>query len=59
MGGSCAFSVNGSSKGTSSSIRVALTPGRYSVTCKPSSGGAKSKSVVVKSGETAMTTFRL
>jgi serine/threonine-protein kinase len=59
MGGSCAFSVNGSSKGTSSSIRVALAPGRYSVTCKPSSGAAKSKSVVVKGGETAMATFRL
>jgi serine/threonine-protein kinase len=59
MGGSCAFSVNGASKGTSSSIRVALSPGRYSVTCKPSSGGAKSKSVVVKNGETAMATFRL
>jgi eukaryotic-like serine/threonine-protein kinase len=59
MGGSCAFSVNGASKGTSSSIRVALSPGRYSVTCKPTSGGAKSKSVVVKNGETAMATFRL
>jgi serine/threonine-protein kinase len=59
MGGSCSFSVNGSSKGTSSSIRVALAPGRYSVTCKPASGAAKSKSVVVKGGETAMATFRL
>jgi serine/threonine-protein kinase len=59
MGGSCAFSVNGASKGTSSSIRVALAPGKHSVTCKPSSGAAKSKSVVVKSGETAMATFRL
>jgi serine/threonine-protein kinase len=59
MGGSCAFSVNGASKGTSSSLRVALAPGKYSVTCKPAAGSAKSKSVVVKSGETAMTTFRL
>jgi serine/threonine protein kinase len=59
MGGSCAFSVNGASKGTSSSLRVALAPGKYSVTCKPATGSAKSKSVVVKSGETAMTTFRL
>jgi serine/threonine-protein kinase len=59
VGGSCAFSVNGSSKGTSSSIRVALAPGKHSVTCKPSSGAAKSKSVTVKTGETAMTTFKL
>lgn len=59
MGGTCAFSVNGAGKGTSSSIRVALPPGRYTVTCKPSSGAAKSKSVAVTSGGTAMATFRL
>jgi serine/threonine-protein kinase len=38
---------------------VALAPGKHSVTCKPSSGAAKSKSVTVKTGETAMTTFKL
>ncbi|MBK8252596.1 MAG: protein kinase [Polyangiaceae bacterium] len=59
LGGTCAFSVNGSSKGSGSSIRVQLSPGTYSVMCKPPGGGVKSKSVTVKKGETAMTTFKL
>jgi len=58
-GGSCAFSVNGSSKGTSSSIKVSVAPGTYSVTCKPSGGSAKTKSVTVKSGATAFAAFKL
>ncbi|MEZ4308545.1 MAG: protein kinase [Polyangiaceae bacterium] len=59
LGGTCAFSVNGSSKGNGSSIRVQLPPGNYSVMCKPPGGALKSKSVKVKSGETAMATFKL
>jgi serine/threonine protein kinase len=59
LGGTCAFSVNGSSKGSGSSIRVQLAPGAYSVMCKPSGGGIKSKTVTVKRGETAMATFKL
>ena len=58
-GGNCAFSVNGSSKGTSSSIKVTVPPGTYSVSCKPSSGAAKSKSVKVESGKTAFAAFKL
>jgi eukaryotic-like serine/threonine-protein kinase len=57
-GGSCAFSVNGASKGTSSSIKLQMPPGDYSITCKPSSGAAKSKSATVKSGQTAFITFK-
>jgi serine/threonine-protein kinase len=51
--------VNGASKGTSSSIRVSLKPGTYSVVCRPASGGSKSKSVTVRGGETAMAAFKL
>ena len=34
-------------------------PGSYSVMCKPSGGAIKSKTVSVRSGETAMATFKL
>jgi eukaryotic-like serine/threonine-protein kinase len=51
--------VNGASKGTSQSIRVSLKPGTYSVICKPDSGNAISKTVPVRSGETAMAAFDL
>ena len=59
LGGSCAFSVNGSSKGSGSSIKVTLPPGTYSVMCKPAGGAIKSKSIQVKAGSTAMATFKL
>jgi eukaryotic-like serine/threonine-protein kinase len=59
VGGSCAFSVNGASKGTTSTLKVSLKPGTYSVTCAPSSGSSKSKSVTVTSGGTAMAMFKL
>jgi serine/threonine-protein kinase len=58
VGGSCTFFVNGGSRGTSSSIRVSLRPGTYSVVCRTASG-AKSKSVTVRGGETAMAAFKL
>jgi serine/threonine-protein kinase len=57
-GGTCTFSVNGAVKGSGSSIKVALKPGTYTVTCKAESA-TKSKSIVVKSGETAMASFKL
>jgi serine/threonine-protein kinase len=59
VGGTCAFSVNGASKGTSSTIKISVKPGTYSVTCAPSSGSSKSKSVTVTSGGTAMAMFKL
>jgi serine/threonine-protein kinase len=58
VGGTCSFSVNGAGKGTSSSIKLSLKPGTYSVVCRAHSG-TKSKSVTVKSGETAMAAFKL
>ena len=59
LGGTCAFAVNGSSKGSGTSVQVTLPPGAYSVMCKASTGAIKSKQVTVKSGETAMATFKL
>ena len=59
VGGTCAFSVNGSSKGTTSTLKLSLKPGTYSVTCAPSTGASKSKSVTVTSGSTAMAMFKL
>lgn len=59
VGGSCAFAVNGASKGTSASIRIAVKPGTYSVTCKPEGGVPLMKNVTVKPGETSMTAFKL
>ncbi len=59
VGGTCAFSVNGASKGTTSTLKLSLAAGTYSVSCKPSSGATKSRSVAIKSGETAMAMFKL
>lgn len=59
VGGTCAFSVNGASKGTTSTLKLSLSPGTYSVSCKPASGATKSRSVAIKSGATAMAMFKL
>jgi serine/threonine-protein kinase len=58
-GGTCAFSVNGQSKGTATSLRLAVPVGNYTVTCKPATGATKSKSVQVKGGATATASFQL
>lgn len=59
VGGSCSFSVNGAAKGTSSQLKLTVAPGTYSVSCKPAEGAQKTRSVVIKSGETAMAMFKL
>jgi hypothetical protein len=59
VGGTCAFAVNGVSKGTSASIRIATKAGTYSVTCKPEGGVPLVKTITVKPGETSMTAFRI
>lgn len=58
-GGSCTFIVDGGSRGNSSTLTVSLKAGRHSVTCKPSNGAAKSRSVQIRAGETSMLTFKL
>lgn len=59
VGGSCTFSVNGAAKGTSSQLKLSVPPGTYSVSCKPASGAQKTRSVIIKSAETAMAMFKL
>lgn len=58
VGGSCAFSVNGSSVGSGATVKVPLKAGTYSVACKPVSGATKSRSVTVTEGNTAMAMFK-
>jgi serine/threonine-protein kinase len=58
-GGSCAFSVDGASKGTASTLKLPVTAGTHTVTCKPATGPTKSKSVAVSAGDTAMAMFKL
>lgn len=60
VGGTCGFSVNGAFKGSGSSLKLSVPAGTYSVTCKPGDGSAlKSRSVIIKGGDTAMAMFKL
>lgn len=58
-GGTCAFSVDGASKTKGSSLSLDLPAGKHTVTCKPTSGAAKSRGVTIKPSETSMLTFKL
>lgn len=57
VGAPCTFSLNGMLKGTNSSIRLDLKPAVYTVTCK-TAAKTQSKSVAIKSGQTAMAMFQ-
>lgn len=57
VGTPCTWILNGQLKGTNSSIRIDLRPGAYTVTCK-SAVKTQSKAVMIRSGETAMATFK-
>lgn len=59
VGGSCTWAINGASKGTSAQLKLAVPAGTYSVSCKPASGAQKTRSVIIKPGETAMAMFKL
>lgn len=59
VGGSCRFAVNGADKGISSQLKLSVPPGTYTVTCDAPSIGHKSRSVVIKAGQTAMAMFKL
>lgn len=59
IGGSCTFSVNGAGKGTTSTLKLSLEPGSYTVTCKPAKGASQAKKVTVKRGDTATASFKL
>ena len=59
VGGTCTISVNGAFKGTTNSLKLSVAPGSYAVTCKPSTGAAKSNTVLVKADHSAMAMFNL
>jgi serine/threonine-protein kinase len=59
VGGTCSFTINGAAKGTTSQLQVSLPPGTYSVGCKANTGAQMSRSVIIKTGETAMAMFKI
>ena len=59
IGGKCAFSVDGASKGSGSSISVQVPLGSHTVTCAPKGSGPRSQTVTVKEGKPGMATFKL
>jgi hypothetical protein len=58
IGASCAFSVDGASRGSSSSVRVEVAAGNHTVSCQPVGGSRRSKSVTVKPGAAATAVFK-
>ena len=59
IGASCAFSIDGVSRGVSSSVRVSVAPGKHVVTCRASDGGQRSRTVTVAPGKAAVAVFKL
>ncbi len=59
VGGTCSITVNGQFKGTTNSLKLSVAPGSYAVSCKPSTGQAKSNTVLVKADHSAMAMFNL
>ena len=59
VGSSCAIAVDGKSHGVGASANVKVPAGAHTVTCKPSGGAMKSKSVTVKAGKSSMAMFKL
>ncbi len=58
--GTCAFAVNGSPKGTTSTLKLSVSPGTYDVACKPVGGGTiKTRTVTVASEEIVVAMFKL
>lgn len=58
VGGTCAFTVNGAAKGTTSTLTITVAPGTYTVGCT-ANGALKTRDVTVASGETSMAMFKL
>jgi eukaryotic-like serine/threonine-protein kinase len=59
IGGSCAFAVDGSPRGTSSSIRVTVPLGPHTVSCTPPGKPSRAKSVVVKGDKPGIASFKV
>lgn len=59
IGGTCAFSVDGEAKGTTSSIRVRVQVGEHVVACTPPGGKTRQQTVRVKAGKPGIASFRV
>jgi serine/threonine-protein kinase len=58
IGASCAFSIDGGGRGSSSSVRALVSAGRHSVSCQPVGGSRRTKSVMVEPGQAATAVFK-
>jgi serine/threonine-protein kinase len=58
-GGSCAFFVDGTSKGTTPKLSLQVKAGHHTVMCRSATGAAKSRSIPVEGGKTALAVFKL
>lgn len=59
VNGTCNFYVNGVSKLTGAKYQAEVMPGTYSVACYVGGVPVSTRSVIIKSGETAMAMFKL
>jgi serine/threonine-protein kinase len=59
VGGTCAVSVNGASKGSGAIVKASVPAGAYTVRCKPDGASAHTRSVNVVAGQSSMVTFKL
>jgi serine/threonine-protein kinase len=59
IGGSCAFTVDGSSHGTKSSVTLTVSVGQHTVSCAPPGKATRTQRVTVTSEKPGMAMFRL
>jgi eukaryotic-like serine/threonine-protein kinase len=58
IGASCAFAIDGATKGTRSSVRTEIAAGPHTVSCQPVDGSPRTRTVTVKPGEAAVAVFK-
>jgi hypothetical protein len=59
IGGSCSFAVDGTPKGTKSSIRISVPLGPHTVSCAPPGKATRTQRVNVKDNKPGIASFRL
>lgn len=58
IGASCAFSIDGETRGVSSSVRAAVSAGPHVVVCQTLEGASRTRSVTVKPGKATVAVFK-
>jgi hypothetical protein len=58
IGASCAFAIDGTPMGTSSSVRKKVAPGNHAVSCRKVGGTTRTRSVSVQPGKASVTVFK-